>query len=86
MNPDLYISQPVTSRATGRMMIQVSKRVNDANGHFLGILVFAVAPDDLTSLHRTVDLGPKGMIALIGYCGTECCGHALVILRTGPPP
>src|ERR1022692_193064 len=50
-------------------MIQVSKRVDDASGHFLGILVFAVAPDDLTSLHRSVNLGPRGVIALVGTDG-----------------
>ena len=50
-------------------MIQVSKRVDDANGHFLGILVFALAPDDLTTLHRSVDLGPHGLIALVGTDG-----------------
>jgi two-component system, cell cycle sensor histidine kinase PleC len=69
MNPDLYISQPMTSRVSGRSIIQVSRRVNDANGHFLGILVFALAPDDLTSLHRAVNLGPRGIIALVGADG-----------------
>jgi signal transduction histidine kinase len=69
MHPDLYISQPMVSRVSGRMMIQVSKRVDDANGHFLGILVFTLAPEDLTSLHRSVDLGPKGIIALVGADG-----------------
>jgi signal transduction histidine kinase len=68
-NPDLYISEPLVGRLAGRVMIQVSKRVDDANGHFLGILVFALAPDDLTSLHRSVDLGPRGVIALVGSDG-----------------
>jgi two-component system, cell cycle sensor histidine kinase PleC len=69
MNPELYISQPITSRVSGRLMIEVSRRVNDADGHFLGILVFALAPDDLTSLHRSVDLGPRGIIAVVGTDG-----------------
>ncbi len=69
MNPDIYISEPVVGRVAGRVMIQVSKRVDDANGHFLGILVFGLAPDDLTSLHRSVDLGPRGVIALVGTDG-----------------
>jgi signal transduction histidine kinase len=69
VNPELYISEPSVGRISGRVMIQVSKRVDDANGHFLGILVFALAPDDLTSLHRSVDLGPRGVIALVGVDG-----------------
>lgn len=69
MSPNFYISQPTASHASGRMMIQISKRVDDANGRFLGILVFALAPGDLTSLARSVDLGPKGVIALVGTDG-----------------
>jgi signal transduction histidine kinase len=69
VNPDMYISEPTVGRISGRVMIQVSKRIDDANGKFLGILVFALAPDDLTSLHRSIDLGPRGVIALIGTDG-----------------
>ena len=69
MNPDMYISEPMVGRVSGRVMIQVSKRVDDANGRFLGILVFALAPDDLTTLHRSVNLGPRGVIALVGADG-----------------
>jgi signal transduction histidine kinase len=68
-HPEMYISEPTVGRISGRVMIQVSKRVDDANGHFLGILVFALAPDDLTSLHRSIDLGPRGVIALVGTDG-----------------
>lgn len=66
---ELYVSEPLVGRVSGHVMIQVSKRVDDANGKFLGILVFALAPDDLTSLHRSVDLGPRGVIALAGTDG-----------------
>jgi signal transduction histidine kinase len=69
MNPDLYISQPVTSRVSGHSIIELSRRVDDANGHFLGILVFALAPDDLIPLYRVVKLGPRGIIALVGADG-----------------
>lgn len=69
MNPQLYISRPMTSRVSGRSMIEVSRRVDDANGHFLGILVFALAPDDLASLYRSANLGPRGIVALVGTDG-----------------
>jgi signal transduction histidine kinase len=69
INPEMYISEPTVGRVSGRVMIQVSKRIDDANGRFLGILVFALAPDDLTSLHRSVELGPRGVIALVGTDG-----------------
>jgi signal transduction histidine kinase len=69
VHSDIYISEPTVGRGSGRLMIQVSKRVDDANGKLLGILLFALAPDDLTSLHRSVDLGPRGVIALVGADG-----------------
>ena len=91
MNPQLYISQPMISHVSGRSIIEVSKRVNDANGHFLGILVFALAPDDLTSLYRSVNLGPRGIIALVGEDGLlrarfggQPDGSAAVIDRQWP--
>jgi two-component system cell cycle sensor histidine kinase PleC len=68
-HPEMYISEPSVGSPSGRVMVQVSRRVDDAGGHFLGILVFALAPDDLTSLHRSVDLGPRGVIALVGLDG-----------------
>jgi signal transduction histidine kinase len=68
-SPDLYISEPEVGRLSGRVMIQVSRRIGDADGHFLGVLVFSLAPDDLTSLHRSVDMGPRGVIALVGSDG-----------------
>ena len=69
VHPDMYISEPSVGHLSGRAMVQVSRRIDDANGHFLGILVFALAPDDLTSLHRSVDLGTRGVIALFGDDG-----------------
>jgi two-component system cell cycle sensor histidine kinase PleC len=68
-NPGLYISEPAIGRVSGRTVIQVSRRVDDANGKFLGILVFALAPDDLTSTRWSVELGQKGVLALIGTDG-----------------
>ncbi len=64
-----YISVPavVTMPRVRPLIIELSRRVvSDANGHFLGILVFALAPDDLIPLYRVVKLGPRGIIATGG--------------------
>ncbi len=70
-NPEtgLYVGVPLLGRVSKRMMLQVTKRVNDDNGKFLGVLVFGLAPDDLTQLHRSVDIGPRSLIALVGLDG-----------------
>jgi len=69
VTPEMYIGEPFLGPVSGRAMIQVSRRVDGADGQILGILVFALAPDDLTALHRSVDLGTRGVIALVGTDG-----------------
>jgi signal transduction histidine kinase len=69
VTPEMYIGEPFLGPVSGRAMIQVSRRVDGADGQILGILVFTLAPDDLTTLHRSVDLGTRGLIALVGTDG-----------------
>ena len=47
-------------------MLPISERVDDADGKFLGVLIFWLAPGYLTRLHSAVDLGEGGTLALIG--------------------
>ena len=65
----LYVSKLEPAPDSGRMSIQVSRVVAAADGHVLGTLVFSLAPAALTSLHKSIDLGPHGMIALFGVDG-----------------
>jgi signal transduction histidine kinase len=62
----LFISKPVLGRVSKQATIQLSRRVDAADGRFLGVLVFSMPPGFLTNLHRIVDLGENGIIALIG--------------------
>jgi len=62
----VFISKPVADRVSKQVTIQLSQRIEDANGRFLGVLVFSVPPGALTSLPLRVDLGPRGVIGLIG--------------------
>ena len=65
----IYISQPVLGRVSKRVTIQISKRLEDAAGKFAGVLVFSLDPEQLTTLHREVDLGARGIIVLAGTDG-----------------
>ena len=65
----IYISQPVLGRVSKRVTIQISKRLEDAAGKFAGVLVFSLDPEQLTTLHRDVDLGARGIIVLAGTDG-----------------
>lgn len=62
----IFIGKPVTGRLSKQITIQVSRRVDAADGTFLGVIVFALSPGQLTSLHKTIDLGPHGVIVLTG--------------------
>ena len=61
-----YVSIPLVGRVSGQTVLQVSRRVEAADGTFLGVVVISVAPGQLTALHRTIDLGPRGRMTIVG--------------------
>lgn len=67
-NPDagLFIGRPVMGRVSNQVGIQVSKRLENPDGSFGGVVVFSLNPDFLTSLHRSIDLGKNGNMTLVG--------------------
>ena len=64
--PGLFIGKPVVGRVSGKATIQVTRGVYAEDGTFLGIIVFSLSPAQLTTLHKSVDLGPRGIIVLTG--------------------
>jgi len=62
----LFISKPIVGRITGQVGLQVSKRVDAADGRFLGVIVFSLSPSQITALHKSIDLGSRGMMAVFG--------------------
>ena len=62
----IYVSEPLRGRLSGELSLNVSRRVNAADGTFLGVVVFSLAPAQLTSLHQSIDLGPRGRLIVVG--------------------
>ena len=62
----LFIGKPVISRVYNQMVIPISKRVESADGRFIGVLVLLVSPAQLTKLNKSMDLGKDGTITLVG--------------------
>jgi PAS domain S-box-containing protein len=62
----IFVSKPLRGRMSGQIVLQVTRRVDAADGRFLGVIVFSLAPGQLTTLHRSIDLGPRGMLSVIG--------------------
>ena len=62
---ELRISEPLQSRLTGRPTILLSKRIDNQDGRFAGVLVVAVDSDYFNGFYRMFQLGPDGGITLI---------------------
>ena len=65
----LFIGKPVTGRVSGQPTIQLTERIENADGKLAGIIVFSLSPEFLTTLHRVVHLGKTGSMILMGEDG-----------------
>jgi diguanylate cyclase (GGDEF)-like protein len=66
----VLISKPVRSRSTGEWIVPVSKRIDNANGDFAGVLLATVRVDHILKLLSRFDVGEKGAISLSLADGT----------------
>ena len=62
----LVVGRPVIGRVSGQSSIQLSRRVNDAQGRFLGVVVVSVPPAYLTDLYGPLRIGRQGVVAVVG--------------------
>jgi signal transduction histidine kinase len=62
----LYIGETIIGRLSPIPLLPISRRVETADGRFLGVLVILIRAEALTALHRSIDLGPNGTMALAG--------------------
>ncbi len=72
----VHIGSPVRSKTDGSWIITVSRRLDDRDGRFVGIVLATIAVDYLQRFYGTFDVGRQGVIALDGSDG-------IVIARTG---
>lgn len=60
----IRIGAPIVSRSTGEWVIPVSKRLENANGNFAGVILATVKVEKLLKLLNEFDVGEKGAISL----------------------
>ena len=65
----LFISRPVFGRASGRWSIQLSRRINASDGSFAGIMVASLDPFYFSRTFEDLDIGRRGLIAIVGRDG-----------------
>lgn len=64
-DPELRVSRPIQSRATGKWTIPLTRRVNNADGSMKMILGFGLDMDYFDRFYRTLSLGDDGRLLLV---------------------
>ncbi len=65
----MFVSTPVVGRVSGRWSIQLTRRVNNPDGSFAGIMLISLDPQYLSKFYESIDIGPHGVIAAVGRDG-----------------
>ncbi|MBP2297519.1 PAS domain S-box protein [Azospirillum picis] len=68
-NVGLYVGKPVFGRASGRWLLQLTRRIERADGSFAGVLVASVDPFFLSRTLEGLDVSPNGAVTIIGTDG-----------------
>ena len=68
-NLGLFVSPPFRSPATGRWIAAVSRRLNNADGSFAGIVTAPVDRSYFTSVYRSTRPGPNDVVLLLSRQG-----------------
>src|SRR5262249_17529274 len=73
----LFISKPVLGRASGQWSVQYTRRFNDAQGNFAGVIVISLDPALLSRAYSSLNLGKGSGLALVGNDGIVRAGSGL---------
>jgi hypothetical protein len=62
----LYVGEAVVGRVSGKPSIQLSRRIDDMHGRFLGVVVVSMEPAYLTDLYDALCIGDHGLVEVVG--------------------
>jgi len=65
----LYISQPFQSHVAHRPIIWLSRRLNNPDGSFAGVIAINFLPEQFTAFYREASVRPGDMMSVIGLDG-----------------
>jgi len=66
---ELFIGKPVVGRASGKLSIQLSRRLRKPDGSFSGVIVASIDPEFAKQFYESIDLGEQSNIAVRGLDG-----------------
>ena len=62
----MHVGKPVKALAAGTWSVQLTRRINKADGSFGGVVMIAVDPQYFSRVYGELDLGPDGVAILVG--------------------
>jgi HD-GYP domain-containing protein (c-di-GMP phosphodiesterase class II) len=66
---ELWIGVPIQSRVSGSLILPFSRRINNRDGSFGGVMTMSVNPEVFSSVYDKTEMGENGSLALIGLDG-----------------
>ncbi|MET0289067.1 MAG: sensor domain-containing diguanylate cyclase [Pseudoxanthomonas sp.] len=67
-----FLGEPIVSRSDGTWVITISRRFNDAQGNFAGVVMASIRTRYFARFYEGYDIGQEGVIALINDVGQVC--------------
>jgi signal transduction histidine kinase/ActR/RegA family two-component response regulator len=65
VDPAVFLSTPVKNKGNGKWTFYISRRVNSADGQFLGMVLVGISCDFFGNFFKNVSLGEQASVALL---------------------
>ena len=65
----LHIGAPVVGKISGKLTIELTRRISSADGSFAGTVAASLDVQQLNALFGSLDIGQGGVVSLIGFDG-----------------
>ena len=75
----LFIGQPMIGMLSGKLTIQLSRRLYKPDGSFDGFIVASLDVNQLENFFGSLDIGRTGIVSVVGFDG-------VIRARSGPDP